>query len=52
MTRIDRIIIGAVVLIVAIAAFFAVRRKKRCCGDCAGCAMRGSCEEPQKKADK
>ena len=54
MTSVDRIILGAVMLIVAVAAFFAVRRKKRggCCGDCAGCAQRGLCEDTQKKADK
>jgi len=52
---VDGIILGAVMLIVAVAAFFAVRRKKRggcCSGDCAGCAGRGLCEDPQKKADK
>ena len=54
MSSVDRILIGAVILIVAVAAFFAVRRKKRggCCGDCAACAERGFCEDPQKKADK
>ena len=54
MKTVDGIILGAVMLIVAIAAFFTVRRKKRgsCCGDCANCAGRGLCEDPQKNADK
>ena len=53
MRPVDRIIIGLVVLAVAVAAFFAVRRKKRgCCGDCGACAQRGLCEDTQKKADK
>ena len=54
MKTVDGIILGAVMLIVAIAAFFTVRRKKRgsCCGDCAGSSEKGHCEDPQKKADK
>ncbi|MBR4905992.1 MAG: FeoB-associated Cys-rich membrane protein [Clostridia bacterium] len=54
MKTVDGIILGVVMLIVAVAAFFAVRRKKRgsCCVDCAGCSEKGHCEEPQKKADK
>ena len=54
MKTVDGIIFGVVMLIVALAAFFAVRRKKRksCCGDCGSCAERGHCESPQKNADK
>ena len=48
MRTVDGIILGAVMLIVAVAAFFAVRRKKRggCCGDCADCQQRGICGDP------
>jgi LPXTG-motif cell wall-anchored protein len=37
---VDWLILGAVLLAVGAAAFFAVRRKKRgeCCGDCGACA--------------
>ena len=54
MRSVDGIITGVIVLIVALAAFFAVRKRKRggCCGDCGACAQRGHCEEPKKKADK
>ena len=40
MRSVDCIILGLVVLGVGIAAFFAVRRRKKggCCGDCSSCA--------------
>lgn len=52
MRTVDGIILGAVMLIVAIAAFFAVRRKKcgSCCGDCCSCAS--ACEKKNGAAQK
>ena len=49
MRTVDGIVLGAVMLIVAIAAFFAVRRKKRgsCCGDCCACSEKGHCRDSQ-----
>ena len=56
MNPVDWVILGAVLLAVAGAIAFAVRRKKRgcCCGsDCACCgACAKNCESVQKKADK
>lgn len=51
MRTVDGIILGAVLLIVAFAAFFAVRRKKcgSCCGDCCACVEKGHCGDAQDK---